>query len=919
MLWLILTFFLLYLVAGASAHTTRRDHPEPHGPNQQDYSANAATSAYMMQTGAQGGGQPGTPQAQAQAQAEAAAKQAEQEKKKREIAEQEKEFRRVTFNDQCFLLDNIKSLVANPPAKYSNLSVVEGDPAEVYNKLTARVGLSPLMDIKTEELALIKPIIRFFKQRYMIVEGSDTHEPILDDNKQPVMEELIFQDFQNSRNVSILGPNALSAGVGLKSVDYELLGGNPEHGKRSTQRVTVVFWLQNLRALTDTTSGPAFVELISDPSTKLREVDPETGRVKLTDELNPAYRSLHMLYGWGTPLDQAGVMRAHIRRALKSTEVMLKLELISAEVDLQQNGTATLTVKYQAAQEAHRKLAKKDVLKMHPTFIARIKDLEKSHKEQTEHINSSNAAYLRQIEALKRNGEITEEEYKAMKETHTGYKKEDEEEKRRRVDEIKMLKINARENMYRNFIEHLEAAGQVYYVDVSMKEFNENQYERVGRRIDEDYNNMTPEERRAYDMERATNHSPSSLNPRRVTSRTSSGGMDTARAAQAEALSRERAQIEAAQGGEEREAEPVSMFGGKNKADKRVGKDTKRVYFMRFGDILNTAIRHIETLDEATVAVGPIIWHDARTGAPRSMSLADVPISMEYFQVWWIDNVVTKQVTQWKLQSFIESAVGNLIVNTLGTKCFYGTGNVTGKASMAVVDNVKGTGTTPPLKKGERVHVETIDPKSGGDTPNIFGDAAPSFSYLYVFCHTFNMNSLTGDKSKDADKGIYHFSVGNEKGLVKEVSFKKVGNKLVDSARVMRNMADNPNDEVGLSRLHSQYNAELNLVGNSIFKPGQFIYINPSIAGLGDVRDENSVARQLGLGGYFLITKVSGQIAPEGWTTSVGAVHQGYGGLGIGAPVSANMSMPADESSNESSPSEAPLMSSPDAMMSDGW
>ena len=88
--------------------------------------------------------------------------------------------------------------------------------------------------------------------------------------KKPLLEELIFQDFQNTRNVSILGPNALSAGVGLKSLDYELMGGNPEHGKRSAQKVNIVFWLESLKALTDNTSGPAFVDLISDPSTKLR-------------------------------------------------------------------------------------------------------------------------------------------------------------------------------------------------------------------------------------------------------------------------------------------------------------------------------------------------------------------------------------------------------------------------------------------------------------------------------------------------------------------------------------------------------------------------------------------------------------------------------------------------------------------------
>ena len=111
------------------------------------------------------------------------------------------------------------------------------------------------------------------------------------------------------------------------------------------------------------------------------------------------------------------------------------------------------------------------------------------------------------------------------------------------------------------------------------------------------------------------------------------------------------------------------------------------------------------------------------------------------------------------------------------------------------------------------------------------------------------MNFLEGNKEEDAEKGIYHFSVGDSKGLVKEISFKKAGNKNVEAARVTRNLVDNPNDEIGLGRLYSQYNIDLTLVGNSIFKPGQFIYINPSIKELGNINDKNSIARQLGIGG----------------------------------------------------------------------
>ena len=108
-----------------------------------------------------------------------------------------------------------------------------------------------------------------------------------------------------------------------------------------------------------------------------------------------------------------------------------------------------------------------------------------------------------------------------------------------------------------------------------------------------------------------------------------------------------------------------------------------------------------------------------------------------------------------------------------------------------------------------------------------------------------------------------------------------------------------------MERLYSQYNADLSLVGNSIFKPGMFIYINPSISGLGDIRMKNSIARRIGLGGYYLITKVSGQIdAASGWGTSLTAIWQNFGDEGEGAPTKADTNKsPKNQSSPEDSPS----------------
>ena len=53
------------------------------------------------------------------------------------------------------------------------------------------------------------------------------------------------------------------------------------------------------------------------------------------------------------------------------------------------------------------------------------------------------------------------------------------------------------------------------------------------------------------------------------------------------------------------------------------------------------------------------------------------------------------------------------------------------------------------------------------------------------------------------------------------------------------------------------------------------LYINPSIAGLGDIKkDKNSLARQMGLGGYYMVLGVSNTIDDSGWRTNISAVWQ---------------------------------------------
>ena len=64
------------------------------------------------------------------------------------------------------------------------------------------------------------------------------------------------------------------------------------------------------------------------------------------------------------------------------------------------------------------------------------------------------------------------------------------------------------------------------------------------------------------------------------------------------------------------------------------------------------------------------------------------------------------------------------------------------------------------------------------------------------------------------------------------------------------------------------------MIGNSLFKPGQTIYINPTLSGGPDPQLTQTVADALGLGGYYTVVKVSGDLGASGFNTSVEAIWE---------------------------------------------
>ena len=131
------------------------------------------------------------------------------------------------------------------------------------------------------------------------------------------------------------------------------------------------------------------------------------------------------------------------------------------------------------------------------------------------------------------------------------------------------------------------------------------------------------------------------------------------------------------------------------------------------------------------------------------------------------------------------------------------------------------------------------------------------FHYLYIYGENAEPAiDLRGIYAEDVDKGIYHLYMGAEKGLVKSIKFDKTDQPFLREARFEKD-ALNP-----LAELSAVYKADVTMKGNTMFHPGQYVFINMQPVGqdLGHPGTVGTPSNQLGLGGYHIITKVTNRI-----------------------------------------------------------
>ena len=181
---------------------------------------------------------------------------------------------------------------------------------------------------------------------------------------------------------------------------------------------------------------------------------------------------------------------------------------------------------------------------------------------------------------------------------------------------------------------------------------------------------------------------------------------------------------------------------------------------------------------------------------------------------------------------------------------------------------------------------------------NFAASAAATNTVIYIYATSNNLDHMGRPSggtlfSQNKQKNIPHIKLGQttktrapykyRSSPIKNISFSKTDQPFFLEAKgEQAGIKDNPLE------LSEPYNVSMTLFGNMAFRPGSHFYLmlpqmgDPMYKRLPDGRKQaiNTYANQLGLGGYFMVTKCQNTVSADGqkfeWETEVNALWVGY-------------------------------------------
>ena len=289
------------------------------------------------------------------------------------------------------------------------------------------------------------------------------------------------------------------------------------------------------------------------------------------------------------------------------------------------------------------------------------------------------------------------------------------------------------------------------------------------------------------------------------------------------------------------------------------------LFYFKLGDILEEALNGMHSFVGITprVVLGsfkPDVFDLPGVTTTDNYPLADMPISADYFGQWFLQTFIQAEppVERISFRRFVDALLNDLLAPIVND-AFAPEGKP--KLSFSMTSFVSSLD----FARGDIIdEANLIDVSQKQGSGNNLTSAA-RHDYFIIYAEQTDKN-LAGNFAEDTAKGIYHFTLGSDRGLVKTFTFSE---KKMPQLRAL----NIENSQQGSALILPQ-DLDLTMVGNTLFRNGQILYVNADLT-LG-----NAVATQLGLGGYYMVVKSSNTISMSTFETQLQCMWQKRPGKG---------------------------------------
>ena len=79
-----------------------------------------------------------------------------------------------------------------------------------------------------------------------------------------------------------------------------------------------------------------------------------------------------------------------------------------------------------------------------------------------------------------------------------------------------------------------------------------------------------------------------------------------------------------------------------------------------------------QALNEFNILMGPVVLNDSNNGRKVVANMAEIPISFDLFQQWFLEKIIRPQKASYLLKDFMRDVVTELITPAFGAGCMNG-------------------------------------------------------------------------------------------------------------------------------------------------------------------------------------------------------------------------------------------------------